>query len=119
MQHVKGILRYSKPLVIRSSFFIEWPKFPEDFSFGRKPRAGPNETCVRIFERLDYFTFKDYLLCSAADKRQPEMRWSDQGEVNNRECTRILVPEDSQGTKRGRWDNNYLCISTDGGFPYR
>ncbi|XP_027036187.1 uncharacterized protein LOC113664759 [Pocillopora damicornis] len=97
----------------------EWPKFPEDFSFGRKPRAGPNETCVRIFERLDYFTFKDYLLCSAADKRQPEMRWSDQGEVNNRECTRILVPEDSQGTKRGRWDNNYLCISTDGGFPYR
>lgn len=94
----------------------EWPKFPEDFSFVRKPRAGSNETCIRIFERLDYFAFKDFLLCSAADKRQPEMRWSDKGDVKYMECTRILVPKDA---RRGRWDDNYLCIAANSGFPYR
>lgn len=100
----------------------EWPTFPDDFSFGPKVRPNADEICVRIFERLDYFTWKNYLFCTPGDKRQLGMRWSDAPPgklLEEYECTRIYVPADSRGGRRGRWDNNYLCIPKDTGFPYR
>lgn len=97
----------------------EWPKFPDDFSFGPKVRASAGEICVRIFERRDYFTWRNYLFCTPGDKRQLEMRWSDEGPLRDRECTRIYVPADSRGSRRTRWGNNYLCVPKNSGIPYK
>lgn len=96
----------------------EWPSFPEDFSFGAKVRPGPNEICARIFERLDYFAWKNYLFCTPADKRQLELRWYDRGPLNrDMPCALIYVPDDTR--KRGLWDDNHLCLPRNSGFPYR
>lgn len=96
----------------------EWPSFPDDFSFSPKVRPGPNEICARIFERLDYFAWKNYLFCTPADKRQLEVRWYDKVPLNrDMPCTRIYVPNDSR--KKGLWDDNYLCLPRNSGFPYR
>ncbi|KAJ7392163.1 hypothetical protein OS493_013535 [Desmophyllum pertusum] len=98
----------------------EWPSFPEDFTFNNdKTRPSSNEICVRIFERKDYFTWKNYLFCTPGDKRQLEMRWTDRYPLSHMLCTRIYVPEDSRGRSKGRWDDNYLCLPRDTGFPYR
>lgn len=96
----------------------EWPSFPEDFSFGPKVRPGPNEICARIFERLDYFAWKNYLFCTPADKRQLELRWYDRAPPNrDLPCTLIYVPDDTR--KRGLWDDNLLCLPRRSGFPHR
>lgn len=96
----------------------EWPSFPEDFSFGPKVRPGPNEICARIFERLDYFAWKNYLFCTPADKRQLELRWYDRVPLNrDMPCTLIYVPDDTH--KKGLWDDNHLCLPRNSGFPYR
>lgn len=97
----------------------EWPKFPEDFNFSPKVRPNGDEICVRIFERRDYFTWKNYLFCTPGDKRHLEMRWSDAAPLKHMQCTRIYVPADSRGGRRGRWDNNYLCVPKNTGLPYR
>lgn len=105
------------------STLTEWPAFPDDFSFGLKNRPNGDEVCVRLFERRDYFTWNNYLFCTPRDKRQLDMRWMDVEPVKlleDHDCTLLDVPADSQGAnKRGQWDNNYLCIPKDSGFPYR
>lgn len=114
------ILRIVSLLSVNDSLqFAEWPKFPDDFSFGPKVRASAGEICVRIFERRDYFTWRNYLFCTPGDKRQLEMRWSDEGPLRDRECTRIYVPADSRGSRRTRWGNNYLCVPKNSGIPYK
>ena len=109
----------SNPALFHFRYLLtEWPSFPQDFSFGPKVRPGLNEICARIFERLDYFAWKNYLFCTPADKRQLELRWYDRGPLNRgMPCTRIYVPDDSR--KRGLWDDNYLCLPRNSGFPYR
>lgn len=101
----------------------EWPTFPDDFSFGLKERPNRDEVCVRIFERWDYFTWNNYLFCTPREKRQLDMRWMDVEPVKlmeDHDCTLLDVPADSRrSNKRGLWDNNYLCIPKDNGFPYR
>ncbi|KAM7443302.1 Bone morphogenetic protein 1 [Porites harrisoni] len=95
---------------------LEWPRFPEDFNFGPKIRPNQDENCLRIFERRDYHTWKNYLFCTPGDRRQLGMRWSDQEPIAKMRCTHIYVQEDSRGNK---WNNNFLCVPRNSAMPYR
>lgn len=101
-----------------NSLFLlaEWPRFPEDFNFGPKIRPNQDENCLRIFERRDYHTWKNYLFCTPGDRRQLGMRWSDQEPIAKMRCTHIYVQEDSRGNK---WNNNFLCVPRNSAMPYR
>ena len=94
--------------------FSDLPNWPDDFTYRYHSYTPSSSTCVRTYERANYFQWTNYYFCSRAGRRDINMKWSDNGPIKNMKC--VLTNEPREPRRNG-WYNNYLCVPKSS--PYK
>ncbi|XP_028394125.1 uncharacterized protein LOC114518347 [Dendronephthya gigantea] len=92
------------------------PKWPEDFTYRYHPYTPSSSTCIRTYERANYFQWTNYYFCSRSGRRDINMKWSDNGPIRNMKC--VLINEPREPRQHG-WNNNYLCVPRRSPYRFR
>ncbi|CAB4021953.1 Zinc metallo ase nas-6 [Paramuricea clavata] len=92
------------------------PKWPEDFTYRYHHYTPSTSTCIRTYERSNYFQWNNYYFCSRPGRQDINMKWSDYGPIRHMRC--VLINEPRELRKNG-WYDNYLCVPKSSPYRFR
>ena len=86
----------------------EFPDFPREFYWSHDGRGIQGQTCIKMNEPRDPYSWNDNYLCYRGQGKRPlNIRWSHSGPIYGMYCTQITESSKPSWTS---WNDNYLCV---------